>query len=941
MWLFSIFNLLYVFCITFLPVILDTGLQVWNGIVINSTDFSRTVEWSKVIAANESSVLPPPENIPGPVRNAPYSSTDSSIKFPDPALEQENIFPRTLEPGSSCQFDEFACDDGQTCLPWEKICDGINDCPLHEGGLGGEDEAVNEGDAEYEGSGFSDYGSSGGGGCFPPPKPVTTTPKPVTTTPKPVSDSKNFVEIDLGGNLKFMVSLETIVSLALLQLPAVCLALYGVFCALQKPGILDKFTESLLALTIMFLPFCLIEFFALLEFEFARSGVNFMANSAKSCCQSVLDSIFGGCSEEVASKLDLLKFLPSRDPTGRDRALSVEAAKLVAGSCIQLVFQAVLLGGYTTWDDFEVSQGISIISSALMIIKVAVDIIIYQRSMHKPAPFDKDSSFKERLRIRAGQQVDALKKFLVALPLLLTSLVFNSGTLVLTILVTEWFSAVYIGIVLLLNLALTFFSLFTVVQKTEKKLGLTYKFSKLDEEKEAKRVRDTKVVRGLFTTWANLFILLRPVENMSYHKITHVVLLQPIRFLVNVVTLFILVGLTWTPPNNHTQVQNISLMVAFCIVLAAGIVNLLELFCYFYFGNHICLTKPPAKIDIELQDIERGPTDTNQESANDVNEFEDSTREERAHLLSTVEPTLEKQTQKEEVGKEYGKPESEDKEKKEEEGRVGEVSKIEPEDLKQKETEEKAGESSDDAASTDKEEEDQEENETTACLPKESSPIKTSVSDTTALRVPPKLTTQVSVRSVREVFFDDDHLDIVDPTSALSKEEVKQTITDIQEQGGMIDKEKFIETMMAFFPNYNMDINRMKLDKLFDRLDLIKGSLTGLITFRQFLLVTVAFSNIPLEDKLIKIFKLIDENGDEELSFGEFEETVKDILVLKEERKISNTMVEERFTRSTFQHMGMNAEGKVNLRDFVEACTRQHFIIINYVENFKDDFLVR
>merc|ERR1712150_253834 len=120
----------------------------------------------------------------------------------------------------------------------------------------------------------------------------------------------------------------------------------------------------------------------------------------------------------------------------------------------------------------------------------------------------------------------------------------------------------------------------------------------------------------------------------------------------------------------------------------------------------------------------------------------------------------------------------------------------------------------------------------------------------------------------------------------LSKEEVKQTITDIQEQGGMIDKEKFIETMMAFFPNYNMDVNRMKLDKLFNRLDLITGSLTGLITFRQFLLVTVAFSNIPLEDKLIKIFKLIDENGDEELSFDEFEETVKDILVLKEERNL-------------------------------------------------------
>merc|ERR1719209_2607085 len=117
-----------------------------------------------------------------------------------------------------------------------------------------------------------------------------------------------------------------------------------------------------------------------------------------------------------------------------------------------------------------------------MIIKVAVDIVIYQRAMNKPDLFHKQAiPLKERLRIRAGEQVDSLKKFLVALPLLLTSLVFHSGTLVLTILITEWFSAVYIGVVLLLNLALSSCSLFTVVQKTEKKLGLTYKFLKLSK----------------------------------------------------------------------------------------------------------------------------------------------------------------------------------------------------------------------------------------------------------------------------------------------------------------------------------------------------------------------------------------------------------------------------------------------------------------------------
>ena len=623
------------------------------------------------------------------------------------------------------------------------------------------------------------------------------------------------------------------------------------------------------------------------------------------------------------------------------RALSVEAAKLVAGSCLQLVFQAVLLGGYTSWEDFEVSQGVSIISSALTIIKVAVDIVIYQRAMQTPDPVEEESSFQERLRIRAGQQLDVLKKFLVALPLLLSSLVFHSGTLVLTILVTEWFSAVYIGIVLLLNLTLSFFSLFTVVQNTETKLGLTYKFSKLNEDREALRVEETRIVRGLFASWANLFVFLRPVENMSYHKITHATLLQPARFLVNIVTLFILVGVTWTPPNNHDEVQNISLIVAFCIVFVAGIVNMVELFCYFYFGDHICLTKPPGKTDIELQDLEQGSADTKEEPAKNIGELGNSTEEERTRLLPNVETNPEEQDQMEKAGTGDGKGEGGDQEKEEEKEVIsGEVSKIEPEEVTPEPREEKTDESTDDAASTDKEEEEEEEGGNSFSL-KESVVIQTSVSDSSALKAPPKLSTQVSVRSVREVFFDDDHLDIVDPNTALSKEEVQQTINNIQEQGGMIDKEKFIETMMAFFPNYNMDINRKKLDKLFDRLDLITGSLDGLITFRQFLLVTVAFSNIPLEDKLIKIFKLIDENGDEELSFEEFEETVKDILVLKEERKISNTLVEERFTKNTFQHMGMNAEGKVNLRDFVEACTRQHFIIIKYVENFKDDFLVK
>ena len=146
----------------------------------------------------------------------------------------------------------------------------------------------------------------GGGGCVRPPNPT-----------QPLS--KNFVEFELLSGATIIVSLETIVSLALLQLPAVCLAVYGIFCAMNQPKIRDKFTDSLLALTIIFFPFCLTELFALLEFEFAQGWVNFVVNKVKLGCQKALDLICGKCSDKAVATFDLLKFLPNKDPEGKDR----------------------------------------------------------------------------------------------------------------------------------------------------------------------------------------------------------------------------------------------------------------------------------------------------------------------------------------------------------------------------------------------------------------------------------------------------------------------------------------------------------------------------------------------------------------------------------------------------------------------------------------------
>jgi Ca2+-binding EF-hand superfamily protein len=182
---------------------------------------------------------------------------------------------------------------------------------------------------------------------------------------------------------------------------------------------------------------------------------------------------------------------------------------------------------------------------------------------------------------------------------------------------------------------------------------------------------------------------------------------------------------------------------------------------------------------------------------------------------------------------------------------------------------------------------------------------------------------------------EEDIEDIVDPSCDLTPEEVKKTFADLRNQDESITQHTFVNTMMAFFPKFNMEENRRRLQKLFDRLD---SNSSGLISFRQFMLVTIAFSNVSLEDKLVRIFRLIDNNDDGELTYEEFEDVVQDILVLKEERKLSTSLVESRFSENTFRDMGMNYKGNIVLRDFVDACAQNKFILINYIENFKDGF---
>eukprot|EP00092_Neocalanus_flemingeri_P002930 GFUD01003133.1.p1 GENE.GFUD01003133.1~~GFUD01003133.1.p1 ORF type:complete len:170 (+),score=20.96 GFUD01003133.1:64-510(+) len=74
---------------------------------------------------------------------------------------------------------------------------------------------------------------------------------------------------------------------------------------------------------------------------------------------------------------------------------------------------------------------------------------------------------------------------------------------------------------------------------------------KLDTETntlvDQKKVMDPwglRVFRGIFVSWSNIFFLSRPVEDSSYFRTKHMVLMQIIRFPLNLATLFVLISYT-------------------------------------------------------------------------------------------------------------------------------------------------------------------------------------------------------------------------------------------------------------------------------------------------------------------------------------------------------------------------------------------------------------
>ena len=211
--------------------------------------------------------------------------------------------------------------------------------------------------------------------------------------------------------------------------------------------------------------------------------------------------------------MDLLHFLPSKEADKRDKMLSVEMIKIVFGSCLQLCFQSCLLFGYTKKS--KTSQIISIISSSIIICKVGVDIIRFKRKTVQNEGKGENAKLNFLFLL---EKMKILKIFLIYLPLMATSLVFNTGTLIMTVLVWEEYSVIFILASFFLNYLISLALPFNLIEKCEKKLGMKYKLDSQSNNIRTvaqKKVTEPRVRRGLWVSWTNMFFLSRPVEDSS------------------------------------------------------------------------------------------------------------------------------------------------------------------------------------------------------------------------------------------------------------------------------------------------------------------------------------------------------------------------------------------------------------------------------------------
>ena len=190
----------------------------------------------------------------------------------------------------------------------------------------------------------------------------------------------------------------------------------------------------------------------------------------------------------------------------------------------------VLILGFTPWRSHRDSQLLSIASSLFLLIKLSTHLITFKEKTDEE-PEEDSRSVKEKVQDFAAEKFQQLQAFIKLFPLLLSSVVFNVGTMALAISVLGWHCLWFLYSLLVLHLVL-FFSL-PLPDNLDLKMMKVFNLEKYLPAANREQQPSKSFLSSLFFSLTNLFIFSCSPGACKVHRITFLFFLQILRFLLN------------------------------------------------------------------------------------------------------------------------------------------------------------------------------------------------------------------------------------------------------------------------------------------------------------------------------------------------------------------------------------------------------------------------